>query len=464
MSIDMYLSASQTQATCVSTMTKQQMEGYEDLQKAMNEFTLNSPFLTGKAYDSAKVYFSTVLYPLVQGGILLSKAVEQAVKKFPEEYIVQVDSGNLKQSELEEKISQVTNLIDQATEINKQLTALNSSTKGLELQLSSNALMLNLYGTMKRMLEEKLRKLLEFNASSPAIFTEIKELEQALIQGLAQTKTAFNASDGMFMIPPFSTLNWRDTIVEKLQKKKDDEQQRIKEKISKESLPTTKAEILNNYHWSTSTNMYVNNKTGLPSSEVTSLYNKLVQEEHAPQKNPQLEFFNEMLRTGKHPVTGKTVTNAERLNAKVMIYSLALQPFVGALAISKVPQGYEKSSSASNLRSDSSPNKETSTVGRWMSDNEYTKMTETGKVQMSPNGNRTYVAVPPSKDAFPSAPKGSLYTEFDVNSNSIYPAGNDNWAQIPGPGSLIDRLNQKKGLPPITEMPDAVNIKKIGDK
>lgn len=105
-----------------------------------------------------------------------------------------------------------------------------------------------------------------------------------------------------------------------------------------------------------------------------------------------------------------------------------------------------------------------STVGRWMSNEEYNKMVETGKVQMSPNGNRTYVANPASPDAFPSASKGSIYSEFDVTNSALYQAGNENWAQIPGPGSLIDRLNQKKGLPAITEMPDALNIKNLGGK
>ena len=35
--------------------------------------------------------------------------------------------------------------------------------------------------------------------------------------------------------------------------------------------------------------------------------------------------------------------------------------------------------------------------------------------------------------------------------------------QIPGPGSLIDRLNIKKGLPAFDDMPNASNIK-IGGK
>ena len=52
--------------------------------------------------------------------------------------------------------------------------------------------------------------------------------------------------------------------------------------------------------------------------------------------------------------------------------------------------------------------------------------------------------------------------EFDVPTNSISPAGNSNWGQIPGPGSLWDRFNQSKGLPPINGMPDATNIQVPG--
>ena len=107
----------------------------------------------------------------------------------------------------------------------------------------------------------------------------------------------------------------------------------------------------------------------------------------------------------------------------------------------------------------------TTRVGRWMSQEEYAKMVETGKVQMSPNGNTTYVANPADINAFGSQAKpGSIYVEFDVDSSKIYKAGNDVWGQIPGPGSLYDRLNMKKGLPPIEDMPNAYDIKIRGEK
>nr|WP_028247983.1 hypothetical protein [Pseudobutyrivibrio ruminis] len=67
-------------------------------------------------------------------------------------------------------------------------------------------------------------------------------------------------------------------------------------------------------------------------------------------------------------------------------------------------------------------------------------------------------------NAFGSQAKpGTMYVEFDVDSSRIYQAGNEGWGQIPGPGSLYDRLNIKKGLPPISDMPNAYNIS-IGER
>ncbi|WP_051934024.1 T7SS effector LXG polymorphic toxin [Carnobacterium gallinarum] len=215
MSIDMYVSASKNQAKSVSDMTKQQIMGYEELQKAIADFTLNSPFLTGKAYDTSKAFFSTVLYPLAQGGILLSEAVDRAVTKFPEDYQSQVDSGNLKQSDLEEKIRQAEGLIGQAEGIRTMLESSLTPDIIKTSQLAANLRLLESYSGVKRILEEKLDKLMTFNHNSPKIFEEIQALEDAIDQGLAQTTTAFNPDTGTFMIPSKEALSWSKTINEK---------------------------------------------------------------------------------------------------------------------------------------------------------------------------------------------------------------------------------------------------------
>lgn len=215
MSVDMYVSASKNQAKSVSGMTKQQTAGYEELQKAIADFTLNSPFLTGKAYDTSKAFFSTVLYPLAQGGILLSEAVDKAVTKFPQDYQSQVDSGNLKQSDLEEKIRQVERLIGQAEGIRTMLESSLTPDIIKSSQLAANLRLLESYSGVKRILEEKLDKLMTFNHNSPRIFEEIQALEDAIDQGLAQTTTAFNPATGTFTIPNKGALSWSKTITDK---------------------------------------------------------------------------------------------------------------------------------------------------------------------------------------------------------------------------------------------------------
>ncbi|WP_241234761.1 LXG domain-containing protein [Enterococcus mundtii] len=215
MSIDMYLNDSLTQATSARHFCQKQVTDYQNLQQAITQFTLQTPNLQGKTYDAAKAYFSQVLYPLVQGGILLSKAVEKAAKRFPQQYIEQVDSISLKQSELEAQIRQMNQYITQAEGIRQLLLSPHMPEEHQSFQLNQNTLLLTMYHDLKHKLEEKLQKLLAYNQSSALFFTEIKSLEQAVNQGLAQTKTAWNSQTKTFSIP--KDLSWITTIQDKWQ-------------------------------------------------------------------------------------------------------------------------------------------------------------------------------------------------------------------------------------------------------
>ena len=103
----------------------------------------------------------------------------------------------------------------------------------------------------------------------------------------------------------------------------------------------------------------------------------------------------------------------------------------------------------------------TTRVGRWMSQDEYDKMVETGRVQES-GGHITHVTNPANPNSYQAAHPGSLYVEFDVPSNTLLQGGNEDWNIINGPGSLGDKLAQSKGSPPITKMPNANNITIMG--
>nr|WP_246456425.1 EndoU domain-containing protein [Listeria immobilis] len=92
------------------------------------------------------------------------------------------------------------------------------------MQLQFNQALKEAYQTSKQELEEKLQKLIAFHASSPSIFSEIASLKQAIDQGLAQTKTAWNPTSGTFVVPSQDKLAWANTIRAFQQKKEAQEE------------------------------------------------------------------------------------------------------------------------------------------------------------------------------------------------------------------------------------------------
>ena len=102
-------------------------------------------------------------------------------------------------------------------------------------------------------------------------------------------------------------------------------------------------------------------------------------------------------------------------------------------------------------------------VGRWMSKDELEKMVKTGRAQTSAGGI-THVTNPSNPDAFKAAKKGSIFVEFDINMDSVKSGGNEKWGIISGSGSPLDKLNRKKGLEGIKEMPEVYNIEIKGEK
>lgn len=92
MSIKMDLGKSQAQADSVKKMCQAQMAGYQALQQSIQVFANDTESLKGKAYDSARAYFSTILLPLAQGSELYAESLQKAIAKLPEEYQARVDT------------------------------------------------------------------------------------------------------------------------------------------------------------------------------------------------------------------------------------------------------------------------------------------------------------------------------------------------------------------------------------
>ncbi|MGG5369410.1 DUF3114 domain-containing protein [Enterococcus sp. AZ196] len=218
MSIDMYVSSSRAQASSVKAMCQKQIQGYRQLQQAINQFVMSSGELQGKTYDSAKQYFSAVLSPLAKGGMLLAEATAKACQKFPDDYQSQVDSGDLKSSELEEQIQQYQKGIDTANSIMRDISSSSLPEPAKKIVLKSIKNVKDGQEKAKKKLDKKLKKLKAFHASSPSIFSEISALESAVNTGAAQAATCWNGSSGTFSMP--KDMSWTETIENKAFEKK----------------------------------------------------------------------------------------------------------------------------------------------------------------------------------------------------------------------------------------------------
>jgi hypothetical protein len=162
--------------------------------------------------------------------------------------------------------------------------------------------------------------------------------------------------------------------------------------------------------------------------------------------------------TGNSKINGTAVAGLILLGLVLVVASVA-QGGVDPISDAATAADFE---AISEEVSESSA--EEATVGRWMSTEEYEKMVVSGKVQFPEGVSHTYVSNPADINAYTGAKPGSIYTEFDVDSNNLVQGGKPNWSIIKGPGSRWDLLDQARGKPPITEAPDANNITVKGGK
>lgn len=229
MSIDMYLDRSRNQASSVGNLSQTMNSNYDALEKAITQF-INDDALKGKAYTSAKQFFSTVLIPLSTSMKTLSDLTKQACDNFVSRYTSEVDSISLKESELEEDIRSLSQQITRYENLNNNLKKHASDN---QQAISSNQQIIQTLGQQKHELEEKLRKLREFNQKSPEIFKEVEEFQKIVQQGLTQAQNFWNFSTNQFNIPSAKELDWAKASHEKCLKVA---MGKIEQKAEKETL------------------------------------------------------------------------------------------------------------------------------------------------------------------------------------------------------------------------------------
>ncbi|MEX2803546.1 DUF3114 domain-containing protein [Streptococcus sp. H31] len=209
MSIDMYLGASQMQAASTSATVDQAMAGLDQLDSAISGFLESGSDLKGRTYDSARAHVQAVIQPLKEGTRLYLEAVRESVQRLPEAYQEEVGSEDLRQSELEAQIAQCDAVIKTGQGLLADMQAHPVGQRSQE-RISAMKDSLSLVQGARQELQDKLDKLLAFNARSLQIFEGLSALEKALETGRSQTKGAWQADSQTFVIP--SDLSWARTI------------------------------------------------------------------------------------------------------------------------------------------------------------------------------------------------------------------------------------------------------------
>jgi hypothetical protein len=142
--------------------------------------------------------------------------------------------------------------------------------------------------------------------------------------------------------------------------------------------------------------------------------------------------------------------------------AMLVAPVAAAVAASPAGQAVLAGMELANIANSDAPSAGglggTVRVGRWMAMSELDAMVKSGKVQQGLNGI-TNVAKPASPNAYRAAPKGHVYTEFDVKSSALKLKDREKgWFMIEGPESLAGKLAKKKNSKIDNSMPTASNI------
>ncbi|MGX7112160.1 hypothetical protein [Gemella cuniculi] len=185
MSINMILDLAEAQTHSIKNLVTKQNEAYTELQKNLAEFIFQTDKLRGVTYDSAKQYCAVVIEPLIKGCILLNEAIGRANENYINTYKTEVDSVSLKQQELERLIYETEGQIKRVEHL---LNLLYQEDPISYYQIGIAEENRQTYIKIKHELEEKLRKLLAFNAKSPSLFSEVDTLKSLVDQGLIQAE------------------------------------------------------------------------------------------------------------------------------------------------------------------------------------------------------------------------------------------------------------------------------------
>lgn len=207
----MILEDSQSQAQTTTSYCQHQLEGYQAIQQAINQFVSDTESLKGKAYDSARTFADTVFTPLARGGELYEETLSQLISKLPSDYIEMVDGKSWREDELIQRIDQQQQCLNVLEEMELQLSLI--SAMSLERKTSFHqyhAELIEMHAELKRTYEEILEKLYAFDTYSASIFDALADIDTQMTLGLSQIGESWNAQTGTFQA--MANMSWATVL------------------------------------------------------------------------------------------------------------------------------------------------------------------------------------------------------------------------------------------------------------
>ena len=209
MSIDMYLGDSDRQNQSIRSIIKSRSNHYNNLHGTLVQFSYSSPFLSGVTYDSAKNYSQKILIPLIKAGMLLDEAVKESCEAFTKKYREEVDTVDLQESELLDKIDRAETFVNQSRNL-ISLEFRNEHPNATYLRnlqrIEDNHL------ETKRLLEEKLAKLRAFNSNSRTVFAKVDEIYQLIQKGINEATHSWSEVGRSYLLNEKAIETWMESI------------------------------------------------------------------------------------------------------------------------------------------------------------------------------------------------------------------------------------------------------------
>ncbi|HDR8434418.1 TPA: hypothetical protein QC285_004233 [Bacillus cereus] len=198
MALNMYLGEVQAQTESMNAFCVATIQGMEQVINSIDDF-VGDTILQGKTYDTGKTFFAQTFRPLAQGIIYLCEELIRQNNSFPNDFKSQVATTDVIEQEIREQI--------------REIDRMKADIEGTSSTLPGMQVMVGIYDTMKKKLQEKLEHLYEFNYVSSSNYDTALQLATSIAQGLAEVQSGkgFSPASGTFSIQDLN-MNWTASI------------------------------------------------------------------------------------------------------------------------------------------------------------------------------------------------------------------------------------------------------------